>query len=151
MFGLPAWLAYFRDGQDKTPAAAAASAESTGDVRTVTQVATTMVPTEPESGPDLQRSATHTFPGPYLGIIWIRIGGDGDGDDSVGVSLSWGAKHRTETVDVGDGPVYLTTTKNGTDETPLHVALNRPAEIEFGTEAPPSSAATVSIDRGWTS
>jgi hypothetical protein len=149
VFGVPAWLGYFRDAQDKTPTAAAASSPtSTGDVPTVTQVPTTTVSTGPE--PDLPRSATHTFPGPYVGVIWIRIGGDGE-DGPVSVSLSWGAKHLAETVDLGDGPVYLTTTKNGTDATPLGVVLDRPAEIGFGTGDPPSSATLVSVDRGWTS
>jgi hypothetical protein len=152
VFGVPAWLVYFRDAQGEKPAAVVASSpQTTGEVPAVTQVATTIVPTEPkpEPTPVPPRSATHTFPGPYVGVIWIRIGGDGD-DGVVDVSLSWGAKHRDETVDLSNGPVYLTTTKNGTDATPLRVQLDRAVEIGFGTGEPSSSATSVSVDRGWT-
>lgn len=149
VFGVPVWLQYIRDGKDETPAAAAASSSTHTTTTTVPErpVASASVPT-PE--PSLPRFKTHTFPGRYLGVIWIRIGGD-DEHGSVDVSLSWGAKHSGETIDLNSGPMYLTSTKNGTDATPLGVTLDRPAEITFGTGDPPSSASAMSIDGSWRS
>jgi hypothetical protein len=146
-FGVPAWLAYFKD--DGTAATTPPSATTP---RTTSRTTPTPPPKEPPtpSASSLTQSATHTFPGPYIGTIWIRIRRPDD-VGSVAVSLGWGAKHRSETVDLSDGPVYLTSTKNGPDGTPINVTVDRPVTIRFGTGEPPSSATTTSIDRGWTS
>ncbi len=140
VFGL---LEYFKDGPPAPPASAG--------------VSTTTTPRDPEPAttereePVGTRSATHTFPAGCAGeTIWIRVGGAG-AEGQVTVRLSWGAKHREETVDLDGDPVYLTSMKTGADLTPINVALDQPQEVGFGCGDPPDGDVVVAVDRGWTS
>lgn len=93
--------------------------------------------------------ATHTFPAPYIGVVWVKVSRVAHTPAGLHVvSLTWGAKHRIQQVILSNTPAVLTMHKTGTDATPLSVTVQPGALIDFGDTAPPGGRA-ISIDAGW--
>jgi hypothetical protein len=124
--------------------------QSSSTVAATTSSSSPPAPSTPVSLTALPANeATHTFPGPLIGVVWVKVVRDPETPAGVHVvTFTWGAKHRSQQITLTKRPVFMTMHKTGTDETPLAVTVQPGALIGFGDGTHPHGS-TIAIDAGW--